>query len=514
MVNIDDKLKKIKAYVDAGYYFVINRARQYGKTTTLGALAEYLKRDYAIISLDFQMMSENDFKDETTFAKAFAEMFLAEISGKKCTQRKLSADALKRLETAEQSGEITGLRKLFIYLNNLCETAENPVVLMIDEVDSATNNQVFLDFLAQLRAYYLARGTKVTFQSVILAGVYDIKNLKLKLRPETEHKYNSPWNIAEPFEVDMSFSAEGIAGMLKEYAEEHGVEMDEARTAESIYAYTAGYPFLVSGICKTIDARIAGEKRFENQSAWSEAGVAEAVKVILKEQATLFDSLNKQLDANRELRDMLKKILFQGNRFSYNPYNEAISLGVMFGYLKEQDGSVVVANRIFEMWIYNLFLSEDDLQNTIYKEAQKSKNQFVKDGVLNMNLVLEKFVEHYTDVYAQSDEEFVERQGRKLFLLYLKPIINGTGNYYVEAETRDLERTDVIVDYLGQQFIIELKIWHGEKYNARGEEQLSGYLDRYHLKKGYMLTFSFNAHKETGIKEVCYEDKTIIEAFV
>ena len=42
----------------------------------------------------------------------------------------------------------------------------------------------------------------------------------------------------------------------------------------------------------------------------------------------------------------------------------------------------------------------------------------------------------------------------------LKPIINGTGNYYLEAQTRDERRTDVIVDYLGEQFIVELKIWH------------------------------------------------------
>ena len=45
---------------------------------------------------------------------------------------------------------------------------------MIDEVDSATNNQVFLDFLAQLRGYYINRSRFATFQSVILAGeIYD-----------------------------------------------------------------------------------------------------------------------------------------------------------------------------------------------------------------------------------------------------------------------------------------------------------------------------------------------------
>lgn len=74
------------------------------------------------------------------------------------------------------------------------------------EVDSASNNQVFLDFLAQLRSGYLERDIVPTFKSVILAGVYGIKNLKIKIRPEEEHKRNSTWNIAARFDVDMSLS--------------------------------------------------------------------------------------------------------------------------------------------------------------------------------------------------------------------------------------------------------------------------------------------------------------------
>ena len=38
MVNIDTRLKEIRKLVDGGKYFTINRARQYGKTTTLRAL--------------------------------------------------------------------------------------------------------------------------------------------------------------------------------------------------------------------------------------------------------------------------------------------------------------------------------------------------------------------------------------------------------------------------------------------------------------------------------------------
>ncbi|NBJ97497.1 hypothetical protein D5282_09190 [bacterium 1xD8-48] len=50
--------------------------------------------------------------------------------------------------------------------------------------------------------------------------MYDIKNLKLKLRPDEEHLYNSPWNIAARFSVDMSFSMEQIAHMLQEYEDD------------------------------------------------------------------------------------------------------------------------------------------------------------------------------------------------------------------------------------------------------------------------------------------------------
>ena len=62
MVNITDRLLKIKEMVDCGQYFTINRAWQYGKTTTVQALGEFLEDDYVVISLDFQLMSETDFE--------------------------------------------------------------------------------------------------------------------------------------------------------------------------------------------------------------------------------------------------------------------------------------------------------------------------------------------------------------------------------------------------------------------------------------------------------------------
>ncbi len=131
-----------------------------------------------------------------------------------------------------------------------------------------------------------------------------------------------------------------------------------------------------------------------------------------------------------------------------------------------------------------------------------------------MQLVLEKFVIHFHDLYEDCSNEFVEEEGRRYFLLYLRPIINGVGNYYIESQTRNLRRTDIIVDYKGEQFAIELKIWHGITYNERGEKQVLEYLDYYHLKKGYMLSFNFNKKKEIGVKQIRIGERLLIEAVV
>ncbi|MDO4337469.1 MAG: AAA-like domain-containing protein [Eubacteriales bacterium] len=509
MVDISEKISEIKELVDRGEYFTINRARQYGKTTILRALGRTLEESYVVISLDFQVMSYANFENEQTFVSAFSSELLDNV---KAIPEEINEKLIAFADGT--AGNIT-LFTLFRVLSKWCGLSKLPVVLIIDEVDSAANNQVFLDFLAQLRGYYINRDVKPTFQSVILAGVYDIKNMKRKLRPGEEHKANSPWNIAADFEVVMSFSAEEIAGMLQEYENDHHTGMDIKEISGLIYDYTSGYPFLVSRLCKVIDEKVAGSGQFPDKAdAWKREGFLEAVRIVLGEKNTLFDSLANKLSDYPELREMIYALLFYGKEIPYNSLNKPIEIAEMFGFIKNENNKAVISNRIFETVLYNLFLSEEVVGNRIYDSALQNKNQFIKDGKLDMKLVLEKFVEAFDYLYGDQNEKFIEDVGRRYFMLFLKPIINGTGNCYVEARTRKMNRTDIVVDYRGEQFVVELKLWRGKKYHADGEKQISEYLDFYHLKKGYMLTFCFNKKKEIGVKEVWYGDKLLIEAVV
>ena len=518
MVDLSNRLAEIHSMVDEGSYFSINRGRQFGKTTVLHALTKVLSDRYLVVHLDFQALGSASYKDENTFSVAFASIF---VRGLSIANENVLEEypVLQTLRDIDASPSLQfDLRKLFYLLLTFCQSSKKPVVLIIDEADSASNNQVFLDFLAQLRNYYLERealGT-ITFQSVILAGVYDIRNLKRKLRSNDEHKLNSPWNIAAKFNVKMSFSKDDIEGMLMDYEKDYHTGMDVREIAGLIYDDTSGYPYLVSAFCKLIDEEVSTEDTPESRkNAWTRDGFFQAERMLLEEENTLFDSLIGKLSDIPELNTLIRNLLFTGSNTVYNADLPAINIAAMLGFIKKHHHTITIANRIFETRLYNFYLSAADMQNLdIYKASQRDKNQFIIDGHLNMRRILEKFVEHFHDLYKDSPQTFIEDTGRKFFLLYLRPIINGTGNYYIESQTRDLCRTDVIVDYRGEQFIIETKIWHGNEYNKRGEQQLIDYLDAYHKDKGYMLSFNFNKKKQIGVHDIVIGNKIIIEAVV
>ncbi|MFI3214668.1 MAG: AAA family ATPase [Eubacteriales bacterium] len=507
MVNLEGRLKAIKKLIDAKKYFTINRARQYGKTTILKSLTRYFINDYTMISFDFQAFSHQDFESERTFTAVFSETLLNRYPN-------FTSHFQTQFETIINQKN-TSLSTLFKLLSKCCETSTKPVVLLIDEVDNASNNQVFLDFLSQLRNYYLARDVQSTFQSVILAGVYDIKNLKMKIHPDESSKRNSPWNIAADFDINMSFSKTDIAGMLVEYEKDYHTGMDMVEISSLIYDYTSGYPFLVSRICKLIDEKVSETTQFlDKKSAWTREGFLHAFKLILDEKNTLFDSLIHKITDFEIVEKFVYALLFSGKNISYNPDNHFMEIIMMFGFAKNNNGILTISNRIFETRLYNYFISQEFITSEIYSLSLQFKNQFINNGELDVPRILEKFIQHFNDIYGNQSSTFKEEEGRKHFLLYLKPIINGVGNYYIEAQTRDMRRTDIIIDYLGKQYIIEMKIWHGEEYNTRGEQQLSEYLDYYHLEKGYMLSFNFNKHKEIGMKQISLSGKILIEAVV
>lgn len=464
MVDLSERVKEIRKLVDAGKYFTISRARQYGKTTTLKALQKELEKEYQVLSISFEGITKANFSSEQSFVKAFCRLLKRNPLLYKGIPENIKSQINEYIQRKEEKAEMD---ELFITLEDWCAESDTPLVMMIDEVDSAADNQIFLDFLGQLRAGYIAREADGIsfFRSVILAGVTDVRHLKSKIRDEDQHKVNSPWNIAADFDIDMSLSESGIKGMLDDYEKDHLTGMDTAAIAKQIREYTNGYPYLVSRICQIIDTKLVPEKFKDHGAAWTTYGVDEAVRLLLSEtDNTLFESLTGKLMNCPVLKRQLRNILLRGDVYAWLPYDEEQQQLRMYGFIRNEHNTVAVSNRVFEMLLYVHFIGENDANNPLKQSAAAERSVFIdEDGYLNVPRIMEHFIREYQRIHKTADDEelekrFSEEEGRERFLTYLAPIINGTGTYSIEEQTRDHKRMDLVIHYKGRREIIELKI--------------------------------------------------------
>ncbi|MEG2290735.1 MAG: AAA family ATPase [Clostridium sp.] len=509
MVDTSNKLKETMKFIAKGKYFIINRPRQYGKTTTFFLLNNRLKEseDYLPIKISFEGVGDLIFENEKIFSREFLQILADNVM----YSNSELADFLEL-----QKSSVANFRDLSRALTKFVLKSNKKVVLLIDEVDKSSNNQLFLSFLGMLRNKYLLRneGQDFTFHSVVLAGVHDIKTLKVKLRPDEEQKYNSPWNIATDFNVDMSFSKDEIMTMLDDYTENKAVTLDKEYFAEKLYFYTSGYPFLVSKLCKIIDETIMDEDNL----VWEKEYMDLAVKQLLREGNTNFDSLIKNIENNTQLRNLIKRIILDNDYITFAADNPIINLGMIYGIFKNHHGTVKINNRIYEQRIYNYMSSliETSISTGSYNERSAYINE---DGNLDIRKILVKFSEFMKHEYSEKREAFLEADGRLLFLAFISPIINGTGFAFKEVQGGDEKRFDIVITYNKKMYILELKRWSGESYHQKGLIQLGEYLDQYGLDRGYLLIFDFRkisgevGNQKDTVINVGEKEKRIVEVY-
>ncbi len=327
MMDDSRRFAGIMEMVDYGDYFVINRPRQYGKTTMLFALLRELGKheNYLPIIMNFQGISQSHYDSSDAFGQFFYKQLVHNL------QRSKEFDKKAELAELPFPENVTDLSER---ITDIVHLTENKLVLLIDEVDASSNYEPFLVLLGMLRTKFLSRDLPqhYTFHSIVLAGVHDIKSLKFKLRNPEDAQYNSPWNIATDFKVVMEFYPDEIIFMLRQYSEAENVQMNFEEIAEKLYYYTSGYPFLVSKLCKTIAEDILPRK--QDKSQWTLEDLEKSVQLLLRERNTNFDSLIKNLDNHQDLYRLVEAILLEGFKMPYDPHNKSIQLGEMYGIFK------------------------------------------------------------------------------------------------------------------------------------------------------------------------------------
>jgi hypothetical protein len=239
-VDLTPQVDKLMVLADKGAYFVINRPRQFGKTTILDFFARRLlaSSNYAPALISFESFTQRADIPDPEFYGEVANLIFEELSFIRGGSFEVMAPT------------INTRRDFFDWLRESCGRSSKKVVLLIDEID-AVPETVVIGFLAGLREMYLQRDRKPAPHSVGLVGVHDIKNLKARIRDESQALGSaSPFNIAVDYELP-PFSRENVRQYFSQHTEETGQEFDDA-VISRVHHVTSGHPWLVSVLAKSM----------------------------------------------------------------------------------------------------------------------------------------------------------------------------------------------------------------------------------------------------------------------
>jgi hypothetical protein len=282
--------------------------------------------------------------------------------------------------------------------------------------------------------------------------------------------------------------------------------VDAQAVAERLFFYTAGYPFLVSKLCKIFDEKLLPQKEKKN---WTVADVDLAASQLVRESNVNFDELIKNIRNNPDLYHLIERMLIEGQELSFDPHADLINQGLVYGIFAKQNYRLVIHNRIYREVILN-YMSANAEHTSNIAGRENADAYRLPGNRFNINKALLKFQELMKAEYHQKDREFLERQGRLVFLAFLKPILNGHGHAFKEPQISEEKRLDILITYYQHQYVIELKLWRGQQAHENGLDQLAGYLDSLGLDEGALLIFDHKGVKDWKVEDVVWKGKKVL----
>jgi len=171
-------------------YFVLHAPRQTGKTSALIALRDLLNSGQAG---DYRCVTVNVEEAQLTRDDVAAGMLSILASLGESAQEELGDGSLDDIWPNElrRVGPHNALRQA---LARWCAANPTPLVLLVDEIDSLVGDTL-LSVLRQLRAGYPRRPQGFP-QSVVLCGVRDIRDYRIKSSTGEVIAGGSPFNVA------------------------------------------------------------------------------------------------------------------------------------------------------------------------------------------------------------------------------------------------------------------------------------------------------------------------------
>ncbi len=493
--ELADFIKRVKL----GRYIVIFAPRQTGKTTffqwALESLASDTTEPYFPMELNFEVYEDYSAPDfyNSLYRRIFKEIarvfqkrdILPSEALAEFLENTTLTDHVAMMEFFEQFGEFLGDERL---------------VLIIDEFDGIPRDAVS-GFLRSLRNIYVHGSMRQCPYSVSIVGVKNVTQLNLD-------RSISPFNIQDEFTLP-NFTPEQVRELLAQYTEAIG-QAFAPEVIENIHRQTAGQPFLVNRFAQILTE----EMDIPKTETITMTHFSKAHAEILEENNTNLTHLVTNIRRDPRFKNILMEIVSyeRGVRFSLR--QEIISELATYGVIaRGADDRCEIINPIYHYCILQTFRPiVNGLEKDYFPEETDFPDYLTSTGEINMELLLDNFRDFIARVgfrilqVPETPKEFV---GQDLLYAYLDQFVSLIrGVMYLEVQT-GRGRMDLVIFHNGQKYIVETKIWEGQRRYEAAKKQLAAYLKLEGVNEGYYVVFDHRAEPEPRVETETIDSLTI-----
>jgi AAA-like domain len=434
-------------------YFTIWAPRQAGKSTYFRLLANALQKEgYLVCHINFENYTT---KPLSTF--------------------------MERLVLALEKAWYIDLKNLDLaqIFHKIEQIDDKKFVLIIDEVEGI-NPEYFGDFLHTIRNAYHSREYH-GLKSVIFVGVSNITGVV--------QDNASPFNISDSLQMDY-FTKEEVFELLEQHETETRQKFAPL-VKDKIYAITVGQPGLVNGFA----ARLVEQNRTKS--------LIDYMDYLAVEDWYLYDALDKNvanvINKAKKHQKFLEELLFLDRKVRFDIDNEEIRFFYINGLIKKNvEGYVAFWVPLYKKRLQKYFYPKMNGEaKTIIADIRADK-YLTADNQLDMDKIIREY-QAYTQKRGFRPFFITDKDGNALglreaalmysFETYIQSFLEALkGKSYLEPHV-GLGRSDLIINILGSEWVIEAKIFYYAAQYADGKTQLAYYIKSLGLDRGIYLVF-------------------------
>ena len=490
--------------IKQGKYIVLFAPRQTGKTTFFQlALNTLTAKDstYFPIQLNFE---EYEDVAPTDFYTYFYRDVRKEIEAVFQRHGEVLSETLGQFLDNVEINDHVSMRMFFQELSSFLKNQK--VVLIIDEFDGIPQDAV-KGFLRSLRRIYLSGRTRCPHS----VGIIGIKNI-IQLNYD---RSISPFNIQQEFHLP-NFTLEQVGELFEQYTDETG----QAFTPEvitAIHKQTGGQPVLVSRFGQILTEELDTPKT----DTITMEHFTTAHAQLLQERNTNINHLTTNVRKDPRFERLLMRIMERDEGVPFSPRSDIIDALATYGVIKRgSDGMCEILNPIYLYCILDVFkpLVNGLEQEYLPEETISDFGEYLTStGQVEMVALLDNFRDFIARAgfrILQVPDTPQESVGRHLLLAYLDVFVRRIGGMmYIEVQT-GRGRMDLLITYNGWKYIVETKVWRGERRYQSGKPQLAAYLKSEGTPEGYYVVFDHRKEAEPRVETETFSGNLTIRSYV